>query len=59
MILWLTGHHSYLIFCDLRDNMPRQRSLLSSLTFPTQLVLKEGEDFPRSGKYFNDVSLLT
>ena len=45
-------------FCDLRDTMPRQRSLLPSLTFPTQPVPREAEDFSRGSKYFNHVTLL-
>ena len=53
------GHHSHLIFCDLQDTMPRQRSLLLSLAFPAQPVPREVEDFLRGGKYLNHLTLLT
>ena len=52
------GHHSHLIFCDLRDNTPPQRSLLLSLTFHVQSVPREAEDFPEGDKYFNHAPLL-
>ena len=48
--LWLTGHHavtshhSHLIFYDLWDTKPCQRSLLLSLTFPTQSLPREAGD---------------
>ena len=51
------GQLSHLIFRDLRDPMPCHRPLLSSLTFPAQPW--EAEDFPKAGKYFNHVPLLT
>ena len=50
------GHHSRLIFCDLRDTMPCQRS---PLLFPTKHVPREAEDFSRGGKYREDVPLPT
>ena len=37
--------------CDLRDTMPRQRSLT--------LISKEGEDFPRGDKHFKHVKDLS
>ena len=68
-----TCHDSHLIFCDLRDTIPSQKSLLSShnlcdlrdtmprqrspLSFPTQPLPKEAEDFPRGGKYPKDVPM--
>ena len=47
------------IFCDLWDTIPRQRSLISFLTFPVQPLSREAEYFPWCIKYFNHVPLLT
>ena len=40
----VTSHHSHLIFYDLCDTKPCQRSLLLSLTFPTQSLPREAGD---------------
>ena len=58
------GHHAtpevttliFYNFCDLRDAMTHQRPPIS---FPTQPVSREAEDFPRGGKCTNDVPLPT
>ena len=67
------GPHSHLAFCDLRDTMPRQMLLLSTLaTFVNYSTLCHTrghhshfplkpylEDFPRDGKYYKIVPLHT
>ena len=47
--------NSNTLVSDLRDAMPRQRSLY---TYPTPIP-KEAEDFPRGGKHFKHVPLPT
>ena len=49
------GHHFYFIFCDIQDTMPRQSSLLSSVTFPNQHVPRGAQNFLRGDNYFNCV----
>ena len=41
--------------CDLRDTMPRQRSLTLTLT----LIPREAEDFPRGDRHFKHAPLPT
>ena len=42
-------------FCDLWDTMPCEKSPLS---FPTQPIPREAEDFPRGGNHPKDVMSL-